>query len=387
MPTIWARLRQEPLAVLAAVCWLIAAICLRYRLPYGVSHGDEAFYSAVPYSILLGNRPYIDELSITQNASMFLVPFFWLYLLINKTADGIILFNRYLYFGYALVCSALAFRFGRLVVGTAAAGCVAALVVTFSYANLLALSYNTCGAFGFFCGVMCSVTGLLRPRPGPLLLAGCLFLASAVFSYPGLVLVAPLYVLTLLAWLYWEMPRASLRSGLIGLGAGMAVGVALLLPLAVWIGQSGLQRLFAYTHGLGYGSTSALAKLNFFRLGFPPYWGSVIASLAAVFVALSVLCWLLPRWVWLLAPAFAIFFFYGYTGGIPIANNVVAPCLMALPALAPVCVALNRQWRYGRTLLALVWAPSSAARPNPARTLAARPVRIGSVGRSRCAAA
>ncbi len=80
----------------AAVAWAIAAFALLHRLPYGVSHGDEAFYSAMPYSFAIGNRPYFDELAIHQNAGILLVPLYRIYLAIAGSADGIILFNRYL---------------------------------------------------------------------------------------------------------------------------------------------------------------------------------------------------------------------------------------------------------------------------------------------------
>ena len=208
MATLWARLRREPFAVLAralarlrrewlavpaAVCWLAAVLIMRHRLQYGVSHTDEAFTSATTYAFLLGHRPYLDEIQIHQNAALLLAPFFWVYVVLNKTADGIVLFNRYLYWAYLIVCSALAFRLVRRLAGVAAACCVGALIVTFGYANILCLSYNTCGALGLFCGVMCCATGLLRARPGRLLFAGCLFFLSAVFSYPGLLLVVPVY--------------------------------------------------------------------------------------------------------------------------------------------------------------------------------------------------
>ncbi len=66
----------EKVGVLA---WLLALGTLRYRIPYGVSHRDEAFYSAMPYSFLIGNRPYLDERAIHQNAGILLLPFYRLY--------------------------------------------------------------------------------------------------------------------------------------------------------------------------------------------------------------------------------------------------------------------------------------------------------------------
>lgn len=85
-----------------------------FRLPYGVDHRNEAFYSAMPYSFLLGNRPYFDELALHQNAGLLLVPFFRIYLAVVGSADGIIMFNRHLYVAYLTICSVVAYRFSRV---------------------------------------------------------------------------------------------------------------------------------------------------------------------------------------------------------------------------------------------------------------------------------
>jgi len=95
LPTLLRTLSlQRPAQVAAGLVWAIAALSLLHRLPYGVSHRDEAFYGAMPYSFLLGNRPYVDELARHQNAGILVLPFFRLYRAIVGSADGIILFNR-----------------------------------------------------------------------------------------------------------------------------------------------------------------------------------------------------------------------------------------------------------------------------------------------------
>src|SRR6478609_11255676 len=111
MWALWSRIRRltasETLAVLA---WLVALGVLRYRIPYGVSHRDEAFYSAMPYSFLIGNQPYLDERTVHQNAGILLMPLYRLYLALAGSTDGIILFNRYLYLAYMTFASLLAWR-------------------------------------------------------------------------------------------------------------------------------------------------------------------------------------------------------------------------------------------------------------------------------------
>src|SRR4051812_33805266 len=68
------------LALGGFVGWGVALLVWWFRLPLGVSNKDEAFYSALAYGFIVGNKPYLDELAIHQNASLLLVPFFRAYL-------------------------------------------------------------------------------------------------------------------------------------------------------------------------------------------------------------------------------------------------------------------------------------------------------------------
>ncbi|HEX3852716.1 MAG TPA: hypothetical protein VHW01_17250 [Polyangiaceae bacterium] len=348
----------RPLDIAAALLWAAAAGVLLYRLPYGVSHRDEAFYSAMPYSFLLGNRPYFDELALHQNAGLLLVPFFRVYLAIVGSADGIIMFNRHLYFAYLAICSIVAYRLSRRLSGHVPACCAAALIILFAYYNLFALSYNTCGAFGFFCGIVCTAGALLKPRPGWQLFGASLWFLSGVFSYPGFAPALLVYVAIVLFWLYRQGQRESLVSGLCGLGAGALAFLAVGVPLLLWLGESGLQRLLAFSRSMGY-APSFFEKLNFFVHSGIWFWRWDLLGFAAVFVGLPLACRRGGRLLWLLGPlaAMALGLCYLESLRLPVTTSA-AVCLTALPILAPVCVALNRRWRYGRFVLGLVWAPS-----------------------------
>src|SRR5450432_1674086 len=277
---MWRRLSRiseiPKVALAAALAWLIAAFALLHRLPYGVSHGDEAFYSAMPYSFAIGNRPYFDELAIHENAGVLLVPFYRVYLAIAGSADGIILFNRYLYFVYASVGSWLTYRFVKRI-DRCSTGCwAAALVMTFAYFNIFALSYNTQGAFGFLCGILCAATALQEARPGRQLFVASLFLVSAVFSYPGLVVSFLPYTLLVLAWLYRKLEAPSRRNALAGLGAGAALAVLIAVPLVIWIGKDNFRRMLAFQQSLGYLTQSALHRLDFYHSGAWPWRWSLL---------------------------------------------------------------------------------------------------------------
>ena len=359
MWAIWRKIRQlSATEVIGALAWLAALGVLRYRIPFGVSHRDEAFYSAMPYSFLIGNQPYFDERAIHQNAGILLMPLYRLYLAIAGSADGIILFNRYLYLVYVGVASLLVCRLVTRIANFSSACWAAALVVTFGYFNLFALSYNSQGALGFLCGVLVSAHALLGPRPGRGLFVANLFFLSAVFSYPGLIVVLLPYNSSVLGWLYWKTSRPTWINGLFGLGAGLAVALAVLVPFALWLSGARYERLSGLQVALGYATASGLSKLDFYHSAAWT-WRWALLAYSALFVFLPLACCWLKRGLWLVAPVAALACVACYRVGPN--PTVVTPATlfyMAIPVLAPVCVALNRAWPYGRFLLVLIWTPS-----------------------------
>ncbi|HEX2674487.1 MAG TPA: hypothetical protein VHM25_26610 [Polyangiaceae bacterium] len=343
---------------ISACAWLGALGVLRYRLPYGVDHTDEAFYSALPYSFLIGNQPYLDERTVHQNAGILLMPMYRLYLALAGSTDGIILFNRYLYLAYVTFTSLLAWRLVSRITNFSTACWAAALLASFGYFNLFTLGYNMVGALGFICGVFLSAHALLEPRPGRRLSLASLFFLSAIFSYPALFIVLVPYGLAVLAWLCWRTTPEARNSGLLGLGAGLCVALAIFVPFAFWFSGPRYERVHGLQIGQGYGLSSGLSRLDFYH---SPAWGWRPALLAygALFVLLPLACCWLRRGLWLVAPVSAVACLACYRLGWEL--GAITPAtffFMAIPVLAPVCVALNRDWAHGRFLLLLVWAPS-----------------------------
>lgn len=350
----WAR---KAATIAAACAWLTALGVLRYRLPYGAGNRDEAFYSAMPYSFLLGNRPYVDELALHQNAGILMLPFFRVYLAIVGSADGIILFNRYLYFAYVSICSVVAYRLARRVTGPATACCAAALIVAFAYCNLFALSYNTIGAFSFFCGVVCTASALLRARPGFRLFGASLLFLAAMFSYPGMAPAVGVYLCVVVLWLVRKTPRATLWHGLLGLGAGMVVTLSTVCGLLSWLGKAGIERLRAFSQSMGY-AQNTLSKLDFVHSDVWP-WRWALLAFGALFVAIPLAIRLAGRWLWLAAPLLVPAYLYAYSMGVNMSKPTAATiCLTALPVLAPACLALNRRWEHAGLVLQMLWLPS-----------------------------
>jgi hypothetical protein len=355
----WRRIRQLSVTERIGVgSWLGALGVLRYRIPYGVDHADEAFYSALPYSFLIGNQPYLDERTVHQNAGILLMPLYRVYLALAGSTDGIILFNRYLYLTYVAFASLLVVRFVRRIVNLSTACWTAALLASFGYFNLFTLGYNMVGALGFICGVLLSAHALLEPRPGRGLFLANLFFLSAVFAYPALFIVLAPYSLSVVAWLYWKTSRESLKSGLSGLAAGLTVALAIFVPFAFWFSGLRYERVHGLQVGQGYGFLSGLSRLDFYH---SPAWGwrPALLAFSAVFVLVPLACYWLRRGLWLVGPLSAIACLACYRLGWNLGAITLATFFfMAIPVLAPVCIALNRGWPHGRFLLVLVWAPS-----------------------------
>ena len=354
------RLREIRLPIAApAAAWLAAAVSVFHRLPFGTSQLDESYYNAMPYAFAIGNRPYVDELGIFQNAGVMLAPLYRLYIAITGSGDGLILFNRYLYFTYSMACSVLAYRVARRLGSHSAALCIAALVASFAYFNLFALSYNTVGAFGFFCGVLCTASALLNPRPGRMLFVACLLFLSAVFAYPGLAPVVAVYLFIVLGWLFREMPRAARIDGLKGLGVGAVVAlIGLGVLLEKMGGLQGLKRLAAFMKAMGYSTQGTLKRFNIFHLVFTA-WRSVPLVYLALFVALTLACLYLKRSLWLVALIGAGVSAFCYWRGLTlIVASGGAIGQTVLPVVAPLCVALNRDWLHARRVMTLIWTPS-----------------------------
>ena len=354
-----ARIRKLSIAERVGVlAWLVALGTLRYRIPYGVSHRDEAFYSAMPYSFLIGNQPFFDERAIHQSAGTLLLPIYRAYLALTGSADGIILFNRYLYLLCIGFCSVLAHRLLVRFTSFASACWAAALLVAFGYFNLFALSYNTQGALGFSCGVLLSAHALLGPRPGRELFVANLCFLAAIYSYPGLVVALLPYNATVIAWLYWKTPRSAWRSGLLGLGAGLAFALTALAAFARWLGEARFERLREFQMALGYGSVSGLSKLDFYHSSAWS-WRWALLAYGTVFVLLPLACCSFKRRLWLIALAGAFGCIASYWLSLQVTQTTSAThFFMAITLLAPACVALNRSWQRGPFLLVLVWAPS-----------------------------
>jgi hypothetical protein len=166
------------------VCGLVLVALAYWRLYYGIDFTDESFYVAVPYRFVLGAKPYVDELSVTQtNTGILLYPFVWAY---HRVAGrtGIVLFVRHLHFLLALGVGGATFVSLRRLLGFTAATVVAAIAFLFVPFDIPSVSYDSLGSGLFTAG--CLLGFLSRRDPRVRVPAG-LCLGLAAFAYPPLI--------------------------------------------------------------------------------------------------------------------------------------------------------------------------------------------------------
>lgn len=242
--------------------WLAGGLCLGMalvayvRLFIGVDFTDEAFYSALPHSFANGFRPYWDEINITQNGGILLTPLYWLFERVTGGTQGIILFNRHLFFAMLAGCAWLAGRVGRAFAGVMAGRLLAAFVFTFSYFNIPALSYNTLGALALFIGVFLM---LWQAAPsatrGPAVLIGWanLSFVVAAFAYPTLLLASVAGV----ACAWWRACRIRDEGDARGVRAWVftaCLACACVLVFLWFVGLTQIQVVLGYAASYGYAS-------------------------------------------------------------------------------------------------------------------------------------
>ena len=183
-------------AVLGAFAVLVATA---YRLRFGLHFTDESCYIVRPFRSVLGDRPLVDDLDIKQPSTLLLYPFIALYLRLNAGTEGIVLFTRILYLGYAVVIGLTVFSALKARIPWIAALFTSLLCVAYTHFNIYNLSYNTMGSGFLVAGVFLGLRGLVEGgRQGRLYLAlSGLAHGLAVVAYPPFAIVGLLFTVAL----------------------------------------------------------------------------------------------------------------------------------------------------------------------------------------------
>lgn len=248
----------------AAACCLLMMAAAYARLWFGVDFTDEAFYSALPHAFSLGLKPYAEELNVTQNAGILLAPIYRIFTCATGGTDGVVLFNRHLFFAALCGCAWLAWRGGRRWAGAESGRWAGAFVFGFSYFNIPALSYNTLGALFLFAGVFLSLEQAVSEHEARAWLriggANLCWVAMA-FSYPTLILAAAAgFAMSL--WLAWRARAEGSRGIFFVWVLTLAVGVAGAAVFWRTMGADGIREVLAYAASYGYAAEgSGLRKV------------------------------------------------------------------------------------------------------------------------------
>lgn len=84
MTTLPRKASRTQVTLLAGLTVAVLALCYA-RLFFGVDFLDEAFYAAIPYRFVLGARPFVDELNISQTFAFLTYPLVRLYVSLYST--------------------------------------------------------------------------------------------------------------------------------------------------------------------------------------------------------------------------------------------------------------------------------------------------------------
>ena len=242
---------------------LATAGVMVWRMRHGVDFSDEAFYAALPLRFALGDRPFIDELNLTQTGGLLIYPFVKVYTAIVGSAAGLMLFLRFLYLGLFGCVGWSAYALARTRLPQATSLLVGMSCLCVIPYGLVGLSYNTLTmglfAFGLFvaarsllaapssaspeshdarAGLRAKIAAFLR---SPLIVAGFAH-GAATFAYPTMGLGAAATTLALAILANGQRARAALRYVSGGLAFGLIVS-----PSLVRAGASRLREVLVYT--------------------------------------------------------------------------------------------------------------------------------------------
>ncbi len=222
---------KDPVSILPLAFLGLIAATIFFRLRFGLDFTDEAYYAVLAQRFALGDIPYVDEINLRQSAALFTAPFYWCYLRLNGSTDGIVYFLRCIFFGLQCVVAATAFRFTYVSAPRQPvlhASIAATWVFLFIPHSIPACSYNTLGSLLFALGTIISLDGILNS--GSRLkfpLAGAVH-GLAVVAYPALLIPVVIHGAVMAAFTFPKPATGSARTAL-SYGAGVGLIVAAFL--------------------------------------------------------------------------------------------------------------------------------------------------------------
>ena len=192
--------QQPPIKVLeersiaeGLVCFFaiaLALLCAGFRLTRGVDFTDEAYYAAVAYRFVLGDKPFVDQILVHQTAFLLFTPLVDLFHWVSGGTQGIVLFLRVMFLGFSISVAAVVCRVLRCALHRNIALLASLFCIVF-FGEWVTFCYNNLGSLFLLVGLMlefrATATDGARPSFAVMGLAG-LSNGFAVVSYPPMAL-------------------------------------------------------------------------------------------------------------------------------------------------------------------------------------------------------
>jgi hypothetical protein len=268
--------------LLAWAAGLACLLALAQRFRFGTDATDETFSIALPYRFVLGDRPFVDEISIQQTAGIVLYPFVWIFVKVTGGTTGLVLFVRAVHLlvfkgAAALSVHAAARRWLRHPSSAVAVSFVPFAYVPHSIPNV---GYNVIGMSLLTAGTFLAAAGVAEPdaraRTRLFFLAG---LAEGImsFAYPPMVAAALLSAPLVLAL----APRR-LASTLAFVAGGVAA-LGVIAPALAFGGVAGVRRSLNWGVHAGVTASSVHVKQLYeaLRLTLPSFEVYALVALLA----------------------------------------------------------------------------------------------------------
>lgn len=284
MLTAHALRKHWSMACAVALAFVTLAV-MGWRILHGIDLSDESFYVAIPARFAMGDKPFVDDLSIAQTAGLFLYPFVKAYHSLIGTS-GIFLFVRALFVIFYAGIGWSVYVLARPHVSRPAALLVATACICFVPYGIPSLSYNTISVGLFSLGLFFSARWLLAEEDPPfwrsaMFWAGFLHGASG-FSYPTLGLSIVAALVTTIALARGRRLRALVLYGSGGLSFGLVA-----LPVMASAGLGQLRAMVYYTVGAkpsdGFVLDIIVARLVAFYANHPELLPALVACAIAAF--------------------------------------------------------------------------------------------------------
>jgi hypothetical protein len=275
-----------------AVAWAAGLLCLValvHRFHFGADVTDETFSIALPYRFALGDRPFVDEISIQQTSGLILFPFVLAYVKLTGGTTGIVLFVRFVHLFVVKGVAALGvYAAGRRLLARRSSA-IAVSFVAFAFVphSIPNVGYNVLGMSLLIAGTFLCAAAVAEPdidRRFRLLLCAGFCQGIMAFAYPPMA-VAPILATPLVV----ACARRRRLDALGGFALGGFLAFASVVPALGFGGLAGIRR------SLGWG-VHANQVHTWKRLvgileplwdGLPAFYPYALAAVALAFVLRS----------------------------------------------------------------------------------------------------